>query len=410
MKNVRKAVSLLLAVILLIGMLPFNTSAATTISNVALLNFTTPIIGQTTYNCTTASLPDGIHYSVVTATWYCETDGVYLGKNDIFERNKQYSFGLAFRADDGYAFTDSTAATVNGGTNLVDWNYSGYSSEDGVYFLWTVPIYATDTLSAVNVKVNAWPAEGHKVSDLPAPYLASDALYTISQWNWYDEDHHFGLESSDTFEGGVHYSLLVQLIPKSGYKFGSSVTFTINGKSDKVDQSRSSVRAQNLAELRSVTVVAKRSVGVITVNGYEKPVTGQRVSDMPSFSVPGGVPYSLVSAGWYNSSDAAMSGSDTFVSGQSYYVAGVVQLDDGYSFSADGIEIEIGAKIDFSRSIMVNNTLYFYTTAVTPAAGLINDIRITLPESQIGQTPADLPDPAIPSGVKSSRKRGSALQ
>ncbi len=408
MRNFKIVVCLVLSVMLTVGVIPMTASAATILSEAAVYNFTTPAAGKTAAECTTATIPGGAHYHILATGWYCETDSCYMDSTDVFQRDKLYSFGVVLEPDSGYEFTVYISITVNGGTSLIDYNYTGID-DDGYCNIWTVSVSPTysgdvDLISSVNVKVPDMPAVGLAVSELHDPYVDGDAPYTISQYSWRNEDGQYGLESSDVFEEGVHYTVAVMITPKSGYKFASSVTFLINGESALVDQSKSRVRAENLVELVSVKTTPESGayrVKKITVTGYEKPVIGQHASAMPGFSVPDGAPYQIVTASWFKSSGFSMGPLDMFENGLSYYVRCIVKLNDGYNFTSS-VDIDIDAYIDKSKSYISGDTAYIFTKQVTPYAGLIREISITLPEPEIGQTPADLAAPTVSGTARST--------
>ena len=405
MRKLRVVMCLILSVVLSIGVIPTTVSAATAINEEALINFTAPAAGKAAAESLTATVPGGAHYHILEAAWFCDNDNRFMYSDEVFQRNKTYWFAAVLEADNGYEFSVYSTVTVNGGSSLINRDYTGVT-EDGYFQLVTVsmsPSYSGsyDPLTYVNVKVYEAPASGLKVSDLHAPSVDGDAPYTISQWHWHNADEQYGMESDDVFEEGVRYYIVIMIAPKNGYKFASSVTFLINGESSVVNQSASSVRSDSLVEISSKPMLPENGafrVKKVTVNGYEKPVVGQKLNTMPGFSVPSGAPYTLVSANWFNSSASAMRPTDTFEAGKSYYVRCVIQINSGYSFTSS-IEMDIDADIDYGKSSMSGGYVYVYTKPVTPYTGLIKNISVTMPEPEIGMTVSGLAAPAVASGL-----------
>ena len=145
MKNFRFLISLILSSALLLGLLPHGAFAATVITDISIVNFGKPTEGMTASEATVASVPAGAHYHIEEYSWYCDNDEDDMTADDIFKRNKRYSFGVTVVADSGYTFTQSTAASINGGTDLIDYDYTGFDSDENCYYIWTLPDYPTPT-------------------------------------------------------------------------------------------------------------------------------------------------------------------------------------------------------------------------------------------------------------------------
>ncbi len=407
MKTLKTVICLLLTVATVVCAVPMTVSAATRIPTAAIINFTTPAAGKSVAEATTATVPSGSHYHITDTGWYCVTDDDYLGQSAVFQRNKQYSFGVYLEADDGYEFTSSSTATVNGGTSLIDFDFTGYISDAGCYQIWTTAVTPTasgsaDVLTSVNVVSRDVPLIDFKVSELADPYVYSDAPYTITGWYWFDYFAQTALEDSSVFEEGRRYYLVVTLAPKSGYKFSSSMTYLLNGDSSVIDKwSCEVIDDQQVMLVAGPYTPADGShkIRTVTVNGYDKPVVDQRVSSMMSFSVPANSPYKITYSAWLDSSGSLLVGSSSFQAGKTYLAAIIVKANTDYEF-ASSISIDMPVGIDYTNSTLTKDTLTIFTVGVKPLLGLIKRINITLPdEPAIGLTPADLSAPTVPSNV-----------
>ena len=404
MKKFRIIVSVMLAAALLFGIMPTGVFAAAKITEAAIINFTSPSVGMTVADATTATVPDGAHYTVVDVSWFCDTDEEIMGSADVFQRTKKYSFGVALQASAGYEFDAGAAISVNGGTELADPGSSGYNEEDGLFYLWTLPSYpvftgSADTLLALNVNIPSFPEAWDDVSDLDEPYVDESAGYEIAWYHWYNETEGFELGEFDTFYDDCEYSLTVGLYPLDGFEFGPSTELYINDDVELLDFDNSYVEDKYSAVIQTIPITPDEvgnTVNEIRIDGYESPVLGQRVSDMPEFSVYENGKYHLVSAGWYNAGGELLGPSDVFSEGGIYYAYIVVALNEGYEFG-DDLFIDIDGSVDTTRSYCEDGILYLYTASAPACTGLIDEIDITVESwPEPGLTPADLPGPAIP--------------
>ena len=397
----------MLCTALLFGIFPYNASAATAISEAALVNFAQPTEGMTASEATTAAVPAGAHYRITESAWYCEGDEDDMYGDDVFKRSGKYSFGVTLVADSGYTFTNTTSVKINGGTALIDWDYTRFDSANNCFYVWTLPDYPIPNgpsvmIDTVNVNIDEMPRPDIEVCVLDDPYVSGSAPYDIEDWYWYDEFSGHSIGEDDWFSSGRGYSLCATLKAKDGYEFSSPLSFLVNSGTELVSTQYSMVYDRFTAILWTVPIIAEepyQGVEHVEVNGYETPVIGKKVSEMPKWSVPDGSEYRLVSYNWYKSDGTVMSSSDTFAKNAQYYAGCVVKPNEGLDFSPS-LTIDVNTDFDHDKTYLDGDTLYVFTKPTNAYAGLITEIRITMNGTpDPGLAPEDLPDPTVPSGA-----------
>ena len=407
MKNFKIILCLILSAALFFGILPLNSFAATAISDAALVNFTKPTVGMTAAEATTATVPAGAHYRITESAWYCESDEDDMYGDDVFKYANLYSFGVTLVADSGYTFSNSTSVTINGGTALIDWDYTRFDSANNCFYVWTLPDYSvpngpSTVINTVNVNIDELPRPDIEVCELSDPYVSGSAPYEIEDWYWYDEFSGKSIDEDDWFSQGRGYSLCATLKACDGYEFAEAITFLVNSGSELASTQYSMVYDLYTAILWTVPLIAEYpeepGVKSVALNGYETPVIGQKASQMP-ISVPAGEGYRLVSSGWYKSNGTVMGASDAFAKSVEYYLYCVIELDEGLDF-ASSLSVQTAAPVDYGKSYIDGNRLYLYTAQTYAYAGLITRIDIIMAGNpDPGLAPEDLPDPTVPSGA-----------
>lgn len=191
----------------------------------------------------TAVFPEGVNY-------YSNEYNKYDLRNDIrweddtaavnvnpdsgtFKAGHQYSILIYLTAKDGYAFSSSTTASLNGNNVKCE-----LSSQGQLKIEYTFPKLdgeETDIISSVDIKLDA-PVVGAK-PDYEAVFPSGANYYSDS----YNEDefrndicwHDIGGKDVDpdsgVFEVGHQYRVVVYLTVKAGYYFDSQATVKLNG-------------------------------------------------------------------------------------------------------------------------------------------------------------------------------------
>ena len=117
-------------------------SSSTTIGSVALTNYAAPA-----YNAhpnVGLTVPTGAHYSIQSATWYC--NGAAMTSSDTFnDESASYYMGVVFAPESGYDFADNVNVTFNGSATAYDAANSHLNS-DGTYYAQTIAYHVVNAL------------------------------------------------------------------------------------------------------------------------------------------------------------------------------------------------------------------------------------------------------------------------
>lgn len=171
--------------------------------------------------------------------WTNTSSKVNLTISNPFKAENTYSITYTLFPKDGYQFTSSTTATINGQKAAVE--------KKGDYLFVTLsglkPTVPVTTIGKVELTITA-PAVGQK----PAfTKITGDAFESNSNGNaasvykngiaWRDDTGSKNITPGSTavFEDGKVYTATIVLAAKDGYKFDKSATATVNGKNATVE-------------------------------------------------------------------------------------------------------------------------------------------------------------------------------
>ena len=166
--------------------------------------------------------------------WLDVTNNTFMYKDSAkFEADHEYQVVLFLTARDGYCFTTSTTAKVNGNNAKTSIDESGL-----LRVTYNFPKLRLVNLASVEVGIDV-PVAGSKPDyDLDFP---SGALYYSENNNnqiyrndirWQDKTDNNKILDPDSavFETGHEYVVYIFLTAKAGYKFSENTKFTLNGK------------------------------------------------------------------------------------------------------------------------------------------------------------------------------------
>ena len=168
--------------------------------------------------------------------WYDEDEGV---SPDIFLPGHYYSLCWDFEVDEGYEFTDATTVSLNGSTDLIDFDYTGIDWW-GDLQIWTKPMLATEDTDGQIMfvpvdDVPTMPEAGKTAAECDfEPTTASDK-FTVVDWAWFCDTDNETMNDDDVFDVEKEYSIWIDLEANSGYHFDDYLTAYINGTEDTVD-------------------------------------------------------------------------------------------------------------------------------------------------------------------------------
>lgn len=194
-----------------------------------------PVLGEKPTEHLGYTLPEDVHYTIETVCWFDDTTGMRMKDGDVYTIGHKYSMGLFVLADEGYVFEKGTSATLNGGTEILNFDASGYDRWDPCYYyIWTVsyefPEGETEKIPEVSVSdIATVPVVGKTAGELSTYTIPEDAHYSVFRVTWYDistEDH---LAADDIFSADTEYLLEIAVVADTGYSFGEDVQLTLNG-------------------------------------------------------------------------------------------------------------------------------------------------------------------------------------
>ena len=397
MKRTRKkALSLLLALAMLLTLLPATAQAATSISSVT-VTLDAPAIGASPDY--TAVFPSGAHY-------YSDPYSDDVFRNDIgwrdltanadvdpesgvFQAGHLYQVTVYLTAQDGYSFSDSTAATMNGQPAGVR------MASAQLWVTYTFPALP-GPISSVSVTLDA-PAIGAP-PDYTAVFPGSAHYYSADHDDensrndifWYDVTAGAFLDpASGVFQTGHQYRVTVYLQAQDGYSFSDSTAAAVNGET--ADETYYAVGNQFM--LRYTFPALSGSISSVSVT-LDAPAIGAPPDYTAAF--PGSAHYysadhddenSRNDIFWYDVTAGAFldPASGVFQTGHQYRVTVYLQAQDGYSFSDSTAAAVNGETPDETYYAVGNQFMLRYTFPAL--SGSISSVSVTLDAPAIGAAP-----------------------
>ncbi len=165
--------------------------------------------------------------------WLDVTNNTFMYKDSAkFEGKHEYQVVLFLTAKEGYSFSNSTTAKVNGNSAIISIDEAGH-----LRVSYNFPKLQLVNLASVEVKIDV-PVAGSKPDyDLDFP---PGALYYSENKNnqiyrndirWQDKTDNNKILDPDSavFETGHEYDVYIYLTAKAGYKFSENTKCTLNG-------------------------------------------------------------------------------------------------------------------------------------------------------------------------------------
>ena len=169
--------------------------------------------------------------------WYDDTVG---GEADgAFVPGHSYSLCWDFEVDEGYEFTDDTTVSLNGSTDLIDFDYTGIDWF-GDLNIWTKTMLATeDTDGQIMLvpvdDVPTMPEAGKTAEECDFEPTTASEKFTVVDWAWFCDTDNETMDDTDVFDTEKEYSIWIDLEANSGYHFDDYLTAYVNGTEDTVD-------------------------------------------------------------------------------------------------------------------------------------------------------------------------------
>ena len=349
----KKSLSILLCLTVLVGLLPTFASAAE-ISRVE-ITITEPKVGE--HPSFYAKVGDG--YKVNSASldvsggivWFDVTQERELQSSDMFQEGHRYVLMIALKTMDGNVFEyDATGETVTAKAYL-----NGVLTEaivppqDSVTGGSTVMVVWKPYLFPKQSNTTAEVIETVAVSDIEPPVaglnwdsvasVSKDEPYTVfRQPEWYDETDKHTMTYGETFKEGHVYTVHVRLDAKEGYEFSSTAADyrmkgTLNGEEATLNKDFDYQRwSRVIVSYTFPAVKTGKKITQISIKDVKEPKIGnQSVARAHYLQYSEGV--TGLDATWYEDYDYNTSFNGVFAPSKSYMFEVVLKPQDGYEFA-----------------------------------------------------------------------------
>ena len=413
MKTMKKTVSLLLSLLMLISVfaaVSFTADAAT----IDEINITEVFAPAELNSPDTTARVDSNNCKVDSIYWYNVTDSKWMESGESFTEGKVYEVNVHVKANDGSAFTtpDSViTATINGNAATVS-HVTMEDPEEYLNFAYRfTATKANKKISSVVISGITEPVAG-KYPVLT--YDTGSSLYTVKAMEWRLPNDYI-LGGNTAFEPNSEYQARLYIYPGEGYQFGNNLTATINGHDAVVGQISGSSPIEFLcvkynyttgdlvttappettkpqeittapattAEPQETTApIDEHSITNIGVVSVVEPEIGEKANSKAYARY--GLPFNIQSVSWYNKTDGYMMmiDDDVFEADKTYTARVRVSAKSGYSFNNPTATInEKTANIieedGYEKEISLLVTRDFSTPAAKTDPEMITDVNIT---------------------------------
>ena len=357
-KGIKQVVSMLLAVVMLLSLMPATTLTAfaeelETINSVSLSGLSMPVVGEHISSVSGSALSESQYgkyeYDVLdnqTADWRDEEGRPIEYGLQVFEAGRTYSISFNIKPKDGYAFTDSSIPVYM--SNLYDHQYTSnitLSQETSVATVtFTFELAGERTYADIRefrfYNVTA-PSDGDQAHHYNGVWAYNNSEMTDQYWADSEGNR---LDSSTVFEGGHSYSYNYEFTAFDGYKFADNVS--IRNDTVAVDWGYS-FNADNTKIYITIPYYIESSAVIhsVTVADMFLPTQGGSTRDFDSNvyqHAPSGANYTVPNQtnGWYEvaaeySADTQYEVSEeAFIAGKQYKTFLVLHANDGYKFAS----------------------------------------------------------------------------
>ena len=240
----------------------------------------------------------------------------------------------------------------------------------------TVTTTAATPIPTVNITGFRLPTVGQKAEDnLETLSVPAGAKYYISEAYWINTHSSLFVSPGDAFEEGIIYYLKVVVAPLSGYSVENAKPY-FDGSQTYVDTGYTRMEGNTLVFYSiNLTAVKPTVINYVELLGFRNPTPGQTAgANLASLSVPSNAKYSISDAYWVEvSSYSALSDTDVFEEGVTYFLSVYVEAKYGYTFTTGG------TNPTFDGSQQYVDTAYCMVTSVDSYRIFSNDLVCTAP-------------------------------
>ena len=343
----KKCLSMVFAVIMLLCLIPTTTVFASTVMTVEIKNIDLPVAGsKPDFSADLGDLTDVMKITKV--EWIEYDDGWDWQKdmtaNDTFKEGYWYVVYAYIETEPGHNFSDSVSGTINKINAKMDGNATQANGKKvGFYVAYQAtkaPIGKVD-LKVVKPVIGKTPT----FAKVETAQYFSEKYGTVSNCSngvtWTNQGSGVNLTVNNPFKEGTKYKVTYYLTAKAGYKFTTATQCTINGAAATIeltDDCHAKVSLKNIIPDDGKKEVSSVSIYVTAPKDGEKPnytkIDGEEYySDNAIHGTSTKIYYNGIAWYKYASSYISPGTTETFKAGTEYTVKLSLVTKDGYKFA-----------------------------------------------------------------------------
>ena len=330
MNILRKAICIILSVMLLFGVLPLTSSAGKTVEEVFIFNYEYPIIGITPSDMPKLDVPEDADYILDDFCWCLDSTKEEFGMDEPFEEGIKYCLKIRLLPAEDCAFSQYVSINVSGEVDQGEFLVRPY--EIVIYTPAVTPF--ADRISEVVIENFKSPEPGQDFNTLTWPTAPEGAHYTVVSY-WVDDISGDYVWDGDTFISGSVYTLYSCVTPKEGYCFDTDVKYAITGDDITIDEEASIIKRDYMELVSKPIYLIAEGTEFITnidVSGVSVPMAGQTCADN-LLAITVSDQCVIDYCGWVDTScDYMMEPDDVFNPGVVYYMYFNLSAAEGYAF------------------------------------------------------------------------------
>jgi len=355
----KKYLSMVLALIMLLCIIPTTTVFASTVMSVEIKNIDLPVIGdKPDFSAELGSL-SGV-MKITKVEWVEYDEGWEWQKdmtaNDTFKEGYWYVVYAYLETEPGHNFGNSVSGTINNINAKMNGNSTQANGTKVSFYVSYQPAKRLTVIKNVDLTV-VKPVIGKTptFAKVDTAQYFSEKYGTVSNCSngvtWTNQGSGVNITVSNPFKEGTKYKVTYYLTAKDGYRFDYNTKCTINGVTatiGRTDTTHITVSLSDLVPGDGKKEVTSLDLSVTAPKDGEKP-TYTKIDGTGYYSDNGinGTSTKIYKNGiaWYKSASSYISPgtTETFKSGSEYTVKIALTAKDGYKF-AKAVTAKINGK------------------------------------------------------------------
>ena len=345
----KKVLSLVLTLIMLLCLMPTTTVFASIVMRAEIKNIDLPVIGEKPdFSAELGSLSDVMKITKVEwveydADWEWQKE---MTANDTFKEGYWYVVYAYLETEPGHNFGDSVSGTINNINAKKDGNAT---QANGTKVGFYVSYQATKRLTVINnvdlTVVKPVIGKTPTFAKVDTAQYVSEKYGTVSNCSngvtWTNQGSGVNITVSNPFKEGTKYKVTYYLTAKDGYRFDYNTKCTINGVTatlGRTDTTHITVSLSDLVPGDGKKEITSLDLSVTAPKDGEKP-NYTKIDGTGYYSDNGinGTSTKIYKNGiaWYKSASSYISPgtTETFKGGSEYTIKIALTAKDGYKFA-----------------------------------------------------------------------------